>query len=222
MDVAQDGQPPIKSRPGPKPRGRTVAPLTITVTPAQRAALEEMADAQRVSISAVIRRFIAVGLAANTAHVPGRGTGDEGAPGDPLHEPSTIAVIDDDPRVVAFVTLVLEDEGHRVATWHTGAGARDFIVREMPAAVVLDVEMETRDAGLQVLEEILGDVSICAVPIILTSSQTRIIGETSERQMRFGDRILAKPYTAEALIAAVAGAIAAGQRHGAGAATRGN
>ncbi len=53
-----------KGRPRPKPCGRTVVRLTITITPAQRAALEARADAEQVSISTVVRRFVAVGLAA--------------------------------------------------------------------------------------------------------------------------------------------------------------
>ncbi len=51
-------------RPGPTPYGRTVIPLTVTVTHAQRAALETLADAEECSISMVVRRFVAVGLAA--------------------------------------------------------------------------------------------------------------------------------------------------------------
>lgn len=43
--------------------------MTITVTPAQRAALEAIADAEGVSISTVIRRFIAVGLVAGGLYI---------------------------------------------------------------------------------------------------------------------------------------------------------
>ena len=64
MTLSHDGRAPPKRRPGPKPRGRTVVPLTITVTPAQRAALEARADSERVSISTIVRRFVAAGLAA--------------------------------------------------------------------------------------------------------------------------------------------------------------
>jgi hypothetical protein len=53
-----------RSRPGPKPRGRTVVPLTITVTHAQRAELEARADRENSSISTIVRRFVAAGLAA--------------------------------------------------------------------------------------------------------------------------------------------------------------
>ena len=59
------GLAPPKRRPGPKPRGRTVVPLTITVTPTQRAQLEARADKEQSSISTVVRRFVAAGLAAS-------------------------------------------------------------------------------------------------------------------------------------------------------------
>ncbi len=61
--------PPKGRRPGPKPRGRTVVPLTITVTRAQRDALEAMADTEKSSISSVIRRFITVGLAVSSLYL---------------------------------------------------------------------------------------------------------------------------------------------------------
>jgi hypothetical protein len=64
MTISQDGRAPPRRRPGPKPRGRTVIPLTITVTPTQRTALEALADSEKSSISMVVRRFIAMGLAA--------------------------------------------------------------------------------------------------------------------------------------------------------------
>jgi hypothetical protein len=69
MTIAHDGRAPPRRRPGPKPRGRTVVPLTITVTHAQRASLEALADAQRCSISTVVRQFVAAGLAAGSLFV---------------------------------------------------------------------------------------------------------------------------------------------------------
>lgn len=67
MTLSQNGLSPPRKRPGPKPRGRTVIPLTITVTVAQRAALIALADTQTSSISAVVRQFIITGLAAGAA-----------------------------------------------------------------------------------------------------------------------------------------------------------
>jgi hypothetical protein len=65
MTISQDRRAPPKGRPGPKPRGRSVVPLTITVTRTQRTALETLADAQQCSISAIVRQFIADGLSAD-------------------------------------------------------------------------------------------------------------------------------------------------------------
>jgi hypothetical protein len=66
MASSGDGPPLVKRRPGPKPRGRSVVPLTITVTRAQRTALEALADARQCSISVVVRQFIADGLGTDT------------------------------------------------------------------------------------------------------------------------------------------------------------
>lgn len=66
MTSFYDGSAPPKGRPGPKPRGRSVVPLTITVTIAQRTSLIALADVQTSSISATVRRFIIAGLATET------------------------------------------------------------------------------------------------------------------------------------------------------------
>ncbi len=210
MAISPNGSSPPPRRPGPKARGRTVLPLTITITPAQRAALEGLADARRVSISTVIRQFIAAGLAADTAD--GRGTEDAGTS---AREPATIVVIDDDPRIVAFAALVLEDAGYRVVAWHAGAGAREVIARERPAAVLLDVDMETRNAGLRVREQIADDPSLRAIPVILASSRTGSGTDGAGQTGQLNHPVLVKPYTPETLIAAVARAAVVGQRRGA-------
>jgi hypothetical protein len=67
MTTILDGQSPPKGRPGPKPRGRKVVPLTITITHAQRAGLEARADVEKSSISTIVRRFVAAGLATGVA-----------------------------------------------------------------------------------------------------------------------------------------------------------
>ncbi len=64
MTIPHDEPTRPKGRPGPKPRERTVVPLTITVTHAQRTAVEALADTERSSISTIVRRFVAAGLGA--------------------------------------------------------------------------------------------------------------------------------------------------------------
>jgi hypothetical protein len=70
MTLPLDGSLSRKGRPGPKPRGRSVVPLTITVTIAQRASLIALAEIQQSSISAIVRQFILAGLAADSAATP--------------------------------------------------------------------------------------------------------------------------------------------------------
>jgi len=70
MTTARDDPGILKRKPGPKPRGRTVLPLTIAVTMAQRALLDGIAARECITVSAVVRRLIVAGLAASDAHVP--------------------------------------------------------------------------------------------------------------------------------------------------------
>ena len=63
MAGVADGPSPPQRRSGPKPTGRIQVTMTVMVTPAQRAALKVLADAQGCSVGAIIRRFLDDGLA---------------------------------------------------------------------------------------------------------------------------------------------------------------
>jgi len=70
MTISRDRVTLSKGRPGPRPRGRTVIPLTIAVTPAQRLSLKAVADVQKTSISAIVRQLIVAELAADVTIDP--------------------------------------------------------------------------------------------------------------------------------------------------------
>jgi len=70
MTTARDDPGILKRKPGPRPRGRTVLPLTIAVTMAQRALLDGIAARECTTVSAVVRRLIVAGLAASEVQIP--------------------------------------------------------------------------------------------------------------------------------------------------------
>ncbi len=122
--------------------------------------------------------------------------------------PIIVAVIDDSPQVIDFVAAMLEDEGYQVAAWQTGAGAHAFLRAVMPAVVILDMRMETPDAGLTVLEAIRDDPATHALPVTLSSVRGSYLAEQAERLAALGCALLPKPYRADDLLAAVERAIA--------------
>lgn len=125
-----------------------------------------------------------------------------------------IAVIDDEPAVVAFVTEVLMDEGYETISWPTGAGAYALIRERMPAAVLLDMKMETPDAGMGVLRALRNDPETRPIPVILTSSRTQFAPAQAAELDALGAARLPKPFSPTALLAAVSTATASQEATG--------
>jgi CheY-like chemotaxis protein len=115
-----------------------------------------------------------------------------------------IAVIDDEPAILDYARVVLEEAGYSVAVWRTEDGAHSFVAEIMPAALLLDVQMERRDAGLRVLRAIRSDPRTRAIPIVLSTGLKRLTSEQVAQIEDLDYHFLPKPYTADTLIAAVA------------------
>lgn len=90
-----------------------------------------------------------------------------------------IAVIEDDPTMGALYAEILADEGYGAALWEMGAGALTFVHRVNPVLVLLDMHLETRDAGLQVAEALYADPATKQIPVIVCSA-----GIDTERSKR--------------------------------------
>jgi CheY-like chemotaxis protein len=62
-----------------------------------------------------------------------------------------IAMVDDDPAVVQLVTTFLEAHGYHMISCYESAAALPLIHSAQPDLVLLDIQMEQWDAGLQLL-----------------------------------------------------------------------
>ena len=65
-----------------------------------------------------------------------------------------VLVVDDDVDLVEMNKAVLETRGHTVLCAYTADEARKALKRETPDVVVLDVMMESLDAGFDLAREI--------------------------------------------------------------------
>src|SRR6266498_3640074 len=83
------------------------------------------------------------------------------------NEPFVIVVADDDPLLNALVCELLADEGYDVRCSFTGAEAMRIIQRIRPDLVITDMQMEVRDAGLQVLQSLRQTPATIAVAVII-------------------------------------------------------
>ena len=83
---------------------------------------------------------------------------------------SNLLVVDDEPKVVSFLTRFLVAEGHSVATAHDGPSALAHLHEKDVDLVLLDLVMP-RMSGLQVLADMQADGSPCP-PVIVLSAVT--------------------------------------------------
>ncbi len=111
----------------------------------------------------------------------------------------TVLVVDDDPEIVAFVQLALEDEGYGVLTGLNGE-ALSLAHDKQPALILLDIMMPGMD-GIEMSRRLRDDPVTSNIPIIAMSAQSRL--RTTGTLMPVNDR-LPKPFTLENLYAKVA------------------
>src|SRR4051794_13943116 len=95
--------------------------------------------------------------------------------------PACIAIIDDDTAICAVVADVLENEGYEVVQWHRGAGALALLRQVQPALVLLDIRMETPEAGWLVLEGLRADPCLAQLPVIVCSADCWFLRERAAR-----------------------------------------
>ncbi len=101
----------------------------------------------------------------------------------PAPRPWLVLVVDDDPSVHTVTRLVLRDftfMGRPIALLSAfSASEGELVLRETPgiSVVLLDVVMETDDAGLRLVRTIRGALANLAVRIILRTGQPGLATE---------------------------------------------
>jgi len=111
-----------------------------------------------------------------------------------------IAVVDDDRAVAEFLQELLTDEGYAPVLWDRGAGAYELVKRVRPAAVLLDMNMETRDAGLRVAQAICNDPDTADIPVIIVSAEAEFLHKRYAELHALPCRIYPKPVNIPALL----------------------
>ena len=80
---------------------------------------------------------------------------------------STILIVEDDPNLGTLYQAELEAEGFRILLARDGNEAADFVARQIPDLIVMDIRLPEKD-GLDTMTQILRDYG--KIPIILNSS----------------------------------------------------
>ena len=117
-----------------------------------------------------------------------------------------ILVIDDDLATLALLHDVLAPEGYRVACASTTGAGLIALRQERPDLIILDLRLETPDAGWRLLERLRAAPATAAVPIIVCSADCRALSERAAELRSRRCATLQKPFTLDDLLGLVAAA----------------
>jgi chemosensory pili system protein ChpA (sensor histidine kinase/response regulator) len=126
-----------------------------------------------------------------------------------------VMVVDDSLTVRKITTRFLQREGYRVITARDGVEALEMLEDEMPAVMLLDIEMPRMD-GYEVVRHVRAGATTRELPIIMITSRTA--DKHRSHALEAGvDGYMGKPYQEEELLSEIQRL--AGQRSGSSSAT---
>jgi DNA-binding response OmpR family regulator len=104
-----------------------------------------------------------------------------------------VLAVDDNTRILDLVTLVLRQAGYRIATAASGAEARQKLVEEPPALIILDMSLPDI-SGMELLRSFR---ETSDVPVIILSALEQAAGKAGKIP---GVRFVSKPFDPRELI----------------------
>ena len=120
-------------------------------------------------------------------------------------DPKRILVVDDDPDIVDYLRLFLEDHGYDVSSANRSSSALAALDDVVPDAVILDVVLPGR-SGLDLLVTIRRHDRWSAVPVVVLTGKDSIVRDNGRDYLRGhelergADCVLAKPVDQVALV----------------------
>ena len=103
----------------------------------------------------------------------------------------TVLVVDDDKSNLILAQKLLSDE-YRVAAVNSGEKALEYLEKNEPSLILLDISMPDMD-GFEVMEELRSDERHCKVPVIFLTADRS--SETEEKCFDMGAvDYIAKPF----------------------------
>jgi len=105
-----------------------------------------------------------------------------------------IVVADDNVQINDFLYDLLNEEGYQVLCCFSGEEAQRVIRRVTPDVAILDMQMETRDAGLQVLEHLRQHPETARVSVIICSADVPFLEAKKNDIIAYGGEIISKPF----------------------------
>ncbi len=123
----------------------------------------------------------------------------------PLPDAPLVVVIDDDDPFLALMQDLLVSEGYRVITGTIARDVSRLIEGAHPALLILDLVMETQEAGLELLRELRAAPTTANVPVLLCTANHQFIERRGDEVRALDAQIILKPFMLADMLEAVAG-----------------
>ncbi len=122
----------------------------------------------------------------------------------------TVLIVDDEPDIVSYLEMVLQDNGFRTLTAGNGNEALAMVKAERPDLVTLDVSMPEA-SGTRFYKEVRTDPDLKEIPIFIVTAVTGLGGDEQAYEKFLSGRRLVpapegffhKPIDREAFVKAV-------------------
>ncbi len=127
-----------------------------------------------------------------------------------------ILIVDDEPDIVSYLEMVLQDSGFETMTAGNGNEAMEAVKRERPDLVTLDITMPEA-SGTRFYKELRTDPDLSTIPVIIVTAVTGLGGDkyayekfiSNRRLVPAPEAFFPKPIDREAFVEAVKGLLAA-------------
>ena len=121
-----------------------------------------------------------------------------------------ILIVDDEPDVVSYLEMLLQDNGYQTLTAANGNEALEIVRREKPDLVSLDISMPEA-SGTRFYKELKQDPELSSTPVIIVTAVTGYGGDrygyekfiSHRRMVPPPEGFFPKPIDREEFIAAV-------------------
>ncbi len=112
--------------------------------------------------------------------------------------PKTILVVEDETAIASFVTLYLKNAGYVVKAVGTGSAALNAIAAEIPALIILDLNLPDMD-GIEICRRVRKGSD---VPILMLTARDEDVDKIIGLEVG-ADDYLTKPFNPRELVARV-------------------